>query len=110
MQLKRSRQESTQESTHLNTARTRHPHEVAKENEQNSVCAVATGFGESSSEDEVREFLRGVIKKHAMEESLEDTQCPTKPITHAFIQLDQRTGFLRLTNRQQYEPSSSNQI
>ena len=32
-------------------------------------------------------------------------QCPTKPITHAFLQLEterDRNGFHRLTNRQQY--------
>ena len=57
-----------------------------KENEQNSVRVVATGFAESSTEEEVREFSQQVIKKHAMKESHEETQFPTKPITHAFSQ------------------------
>ena len=50
-----------------------------------SVRAVATGFGELSTEEEVRELSQKVIKAHAMEKSHEDTQCPTKPITLAFL-------------------------
>ena len=51
------------------------------------------------------EFSQEVIKKHAIEDNLEDTQCPTKPVTHAFLQLEtemDRNGFHRLTSRQQY--------
>ena len=76
-----------------------------KRNEHNSVRVVAIGFTESSNEEEVRELLQGMIKKHAMEESLEDTHCPAKPITHAFLQFNtgmDRNGFLRLTSRQQH--------
>ena len=40
-----------------------------------------------------------------MEESFEDTHCPAKAITHAFLQFKtekDRHGVLRLTNRQQH--------
>ena len=59
---------------------------IREGNEQNAVRAVATNFTESSTEEEVREFLQGVIKGHAMEETLEDTHCPAKLITHALLQ------------------------
>ena len=59
---------------------------------------------ESTTKEEVRELAQGVIKEHAVEESLEDTHCQTKPITHAFIQFktEDRNGFLRLSGRQRY--------
>ena len=72
---------------------------------QNSVRAVATGFTESSTAEEVRQFFPLVIKEHVMEESLEDTQCPANPNTHSFLPLKtekDRREFLRLTSRQQY--------
>ena len=43
--------------------------------------------------------------EHAKEESFEDTHCPAKPSTRAFLQFkteQDRNGFFRLTSRQQY--------
>ena len=73
-----------QESTQLNTIRTHHPQEVAK--------TTSRIQSESSAEEEMKE----VIKKHAMEESLEDTQCPTKPIT-CFLAIKKRKASKRLS-------------
>ena len=61
---------------------------IREGNEQNSVRAVATNFTESSTEEEVREFLQRVIKGHAMEETLEDTNCSAKLITQRRIETD----------------------
>ena len=62
---------------------------------ENSKISSSSGFTESSTEEEGREFRQEVVKKHAMEESLEDRRCPAKPITHAFLQ--NRKGSKRIS-------------
>ena len=74
-----------------------------KGNEQNSVRAVASGFTDSSTEEEVRDFLQGVIKNMRWKKALKTHV--VQPNRHGLLQFKtekDRNGFLRLTSRQQH--------
>ena len=55
---------------------------------QNHGKAVATGFQENSTEQEVEQLLSETIVGIGMSTENVKIKCPAKPITHAFIQFN----------------------
>ena len=61
--------------------------------------AVATGFHEDSTEQEVEQLLRETIAEIGMLAENVKIKCTAKPITHAFIHFnDERNKYVRSAN------------
>ena len=68
---------------------------------QNQGKAVITGFHSETSESEVIQLMKESITEIGMTIGNARSECPAKPITHAFIHLkndDERNKYIRSAN------------
>ena len=69
--------------------------------EQNQRRAVATGFQDDTTEQEVEDLLKETIVAIGIAMDKINIKCPAKPITHAFLQFtdsDERDKYVRSAN------------
>ena len=69
--------------------------------EQNRRRAVATGFHDDTTEQEVEDLLKETIVAIRITMHKITIKCPAKPITHAFLQFtdsDERDKYVRSAN------------
>ena len=73
------------------------------QDDQNRGRAVATGFRDDTTENEVETLLISTIVEAGMSKERIQIKCPAKPITHAFLQLtdsEERNKYIRSANMQ----------
>ena len=79
---------------------------VKTQGDQNQRKAVVTGFHDDMTAPEVQDTLKEIIMTIGMSMEQIQIKCPTKPITHAFLQFkdfDERDNFVRSANIQKKE-------
>ena len=71
------------------------------QDDQNRRRAVATGFRDDTTENEVETSLISTIVEAGMSKERIQVKCPAKPITHAFLQFtgsEEREKYIRSAN------------
>ena len=74
--------------------------------DQNRRRAVATGFRDDTTDNEVETLLISTIVEAGMSRERIQIKCPAKPITHAFLQFtdsEERDKYMRSANMQKLE-------
>ena len=74
--------------------------------DQNRRRAVATGFRDDTTENEVDTLFLSTIVESGMSKERFQIKCPAKPITHAFLQFtdsEERDKYIRSANMSRIE-------